>query len=153
MSRAGVGKKGSAIVLPDVGHLGTSKRHAAKFGPEYVAAQTAERRHELKPVGKFGRRVVKRQVTDARIAAGDPKTLGKAIKKTTAKIRKSLAFSRWLSSMLIRATGAAAPSTTLEARGGLDRYHQRIAERGTSIYTPQHPRKVAALQEDSNVSA
>ena len=138
MSRAGIGKKGSAIKLPEVGHLGTSRKHAVKHGLEFVAAQE---KPELKPAGAFGRRVVRKMQGDARVTANQPRLVAKAAKKTQAKVLKSFRFARWIVAMLIRSTGAHASSTNPpKVKGSRGACFDRIDTVGTSIYTTKFPK-------------
>lgn len=115
----------------------------SRFGQKIpVEKRNAPPAKPARSPGPLVRRVVRRQKADARVAAGQPRSIGKGVKKTQARLRKHISFARWLTSMLIRATGTAAPASVQVVKTGRDAYHQKLYELGTSISKPGWSRGV-----------
>jgi hypothetical protein len=140
MSKQGASKKGSPIVLADVQHLG--KRADAPgaddlelqevLKPRYAATGPAMRRG-------FRRNMRRLTALDAQVGRMTKKpkySSGKNVKRLNARIQKYIRQSRLLTGLLIRATGAAAPSLIAYKDFVMPAYKQRIAEYGTTISKP-----------------
>lgn len=145
MSNIGKGKKGSAIELAAVQHLGKhTEALELALNPEDATIKEATRRLHISK-GPSVRRVFRRNKRrlsslDLRVAKETGKPLyspGKRVKLLQKKIQKYVTQARHLTAILINAAplyniDRPRPSF-FQAAPKLDRYHQRIAEVGTSI--------------------
>lgn len=155
MSNVGKGKNGSAIKLADVQHLGKRADAPGMNDPEFVKLLANPNASKGPSVRRIFRRN-KRRLTalDYRVHTTAEKSgghklysKGKNVKRLQQRFVKYLRQTRLLTGLLIRATGAAAPSLIAHEAYVMPAYKRRIAEVGTSISKPN----LTAREDHANV--